>query len=77
MNIIVNNMNHSSVKVSKDDDGNTVITIEDSQERQIYDKVARPWTLDEFLASMDNPNSDVSKSISRSLKAPRRRYAWQ
>lgn len=73
MNIIVNNMNHSSVKVSKDDDGNTIITIEDSQARQIYDKVARPWTLDEFLASMDNPNSDVSKSISRSLEAPRRR----
>lgn len=73
MNIIVNNMNHSSVKLSKDDDGNTVITIEDSQERQIYDEVARPWTLDDFVASMDNPNSDVSKSISRSLKAPRRR----
>ena len=73
MNIIVNNMNHSSVKVSKDDDGNTVITINDSQERRIYNEVARPWSLNDFVASMDDPKSDVSKSIARSLNVKRRR----
>lgn len=72
MNIIVNNMNHSSIKVSNDDNGNAVITINDSQERRIYNEVARPWSLNDFVASMDDPKSDVSKSIARSLKFRRR-----
>ena len=86
MNIVINNTSGSEVDVSEDDNGNTVVNIRDKEADSTVSRypvyVGSPVEfkcmvvgsgIKCLVEDIEDPNSEISKSLQRSFEINRRR----
>ena len=66
MNLIINNLNQSEVLVGEDENGNTVVTIQDPFG-------LKRATIGDIITEVDMPNSELNKQMRKSFDINHRR----